>query len=525
MTRKVAGLLLILSLVVVGYSLSLLHYLRQIENETAENLTREVYELVADLPQLGRLVSQVQLDDLAQLRVSRELVDPYSVLPLLSPEDELLLGPIENYAKECDDSVSLDGLSPSLNKYWTWVRFGCGKIDSLGASFFSQSPYMTPWGVSYVFQVHKSKIRDRVGLPENFKKFSHLLEAKDLQNWGIELSALERLVADLWPGQLVAMEDGELLAWGPKLAGLKLGEKEYGFFKSQDVLELFVGARLEMVPSGTKECIALGSICLQRDQGILKEEIYRLEWTFRMALVLAALTLILYLVQRLVIGSRIRKERMLVMHTLTHEMRTPATSLNLSLEKMRQQFDNLDEDSQVELLRMIEEVQRLQKVIYASKDYLKSEHEQSPLNIKPVLVPSINDVIDECLLDYQNQIQVTLLVDDESWKVDPYWLSLCVANLTKNALNHGQPPVEVTLGSKSGHGFIHIQDGGQDSALSLDSLTTPFKKGESSQGMGLGVSIVQRVIKAMGGKLTLTTCPTRFTIELPNIVNSEDSQE
>ncbi|MGY3160916.1 signal transduction histidine kinase [Ewingella americana] len=60
--------------------------------------------------------------------------------------------------------------------------------------------------------------------------------------------------------------------------------------------------------------------------------------------------------------------------------------------------------------------------------------------------------------------------------------------------------------------MLEISDGGD---LGVKALPQLRRELSSRAGMGLGLSIVQRVTRRLGGKLTLSGPPTTFTLELP----------
>ena len=62
-----------------------------------------------------------------------------------------------------------------------------------------------------------------------------------------------------------------------------------------------------------------------------------------------------------------------------------------------------------------------------------------------------------------------------------------------------------------------MQDDGQLSAKDWSRLRKPFV---SSQGLGLGLTIVESMINRMGGRMKLIGPPTTFILEIPCESNS-----
>ena len=63
---------------------------------------------------------------------------------------------------------------------------------------------------------------------------------------------------------------------------------------------------------------------------------------------------------------------------------------------------------------------------------------------------------------------------------------------------------------------LTVVDYGTCPYKNLDEITRSDRKNKNSSGLGLGVSIVQKIMKEMGGKLLYTQTPTTFTLFLRN---------
>ncbi len=101
-------------------------------------------------------------------------------------------------------------------------------------------------------------------------------------------------------------------------------------------------------------------------------------------------------------------------------------------------------------------------------------------------------------------------------------LTQVLNNLVGNALRHGtDDPVQVEIdGSGSDRVRLHVANGGVIAPELLPHIFDPFRgrsQGARSDGLGLGLYIVQQIVWAHGG--TLQVCSehgrTAFTVELP----------
>ncbi|MEB3243094.1 MAG: ATP-binding protein [Cyanobacteriota bacterium] len=99
-------------------------------------------------------------------------------------------------------------------------------------------------------------------------------------------------------------------------------------------------------------------------------------------------------------------------------------------------------------------------------------------------------------------------------RVRPIGLSRAVANLLRNARDHGQPPLRLVLRGLSAEGFaIEVWDGGAGLAgAEWERAKQPFQRLDPARGglghSGLGLAIVERVARAHGGTLSCRREPT-----------------
>jgi signal transduction histidine kinase len=98
---------------------------------------------------------------------------------------------------------------------------------------------------------------------------------------------------------------------------------------------------------------------------------------------------------------------------------------------------------------------------------------------------------------------------------EPVLLERMCGNLVENAARHNRPGgrIEVATGTTDGGAFLRIGNTGPPIAPStVDQLRDPFVRGDGARihtdrGIGLGLSIVDAVVAAHGGGLTLAARP------------------
>lgn len=210
----------------------------------------------------------------------------------------------------------------------------------------------------------------------------------------------------------------------------------------------------------------------------------------------------------LYLKTKQRKERQFVLQLLTHELRTPITSLGLTVEMFRNRFDEFPDEAQGAIWRLISDYQRLSQLTENSKVYLSTEQSEPLLKQNASLEEWLEHVCEKHNIGYQcesGEVELNLPY---------YWLTICLDNLIKNAKQHGQGEVtiNVTLADKL---RIEVQDQGHFPSLveRILSRVTPDDT-HKHDNMGIGLTIVEHLMKQASGRLIILRNPTRCILEI-----------
>jgi hypothetical protein len=198
------------------------------------------------------------------------------------------------------------------------------------------------------------------------------------------------------------------------------------------------------------------------------------------------------------------RSRRFVFQLLTHELRTPVTSLGLSIDLLRQEFDNLNDNTQIALWRLIEDYQRLLQLTEASKEYLCMDKAQ----LLTQQQGSIKDWVDHICTQHNAQYDIN---DDKVVVLPFYWLTICLNNLLINAKQHGKCPIHVSISYENSL-IIVVSDQG----IFPSYFRRYWQHRRSTENnLGIGLSLVSHLIDVMGGKLSIQRKPTRIKLEIP----------
>jgi PAS domain S-box-containing protein len=230
------------------------------------------------------------------------------------------------------------------------------------------------------------------------------------------------------------------------------------------------------------------------------------------------------LVTRLEEAGRLRSE---FVSTMSHELRTP---LNVMLGYTEMLRDTTDDDTRWALLDRMEASGRdLLELIESTLDLGRIEAGRDSVRIEPISLRTLLLAVGASCSRFPRRPSVLLRwpVDppDCMLATDPRKLTVVLRNLVGNALKfteHGFVQLEAELTSDAV--VLRVRDSGigirrEDHERIFDM----FRQADGSDsrrfgGTGLGLYIVRRFVRQLGGEVTLTSEPghgSTFTVTLP----------
>lgn len=205
------------------------------------------------------------------------------------------------------------------------------------------------------------------------------------------------------------------------------------------------------------------------------------------------------------------QKRKLALQVLSHEFRTPVSSMLLMMEQLVPIQNSLNIESQDLMMRLSSEVFKLQRIIEISKTYLQTQGHK--IHFNPVSIPSINFWVGEFIETYTEEgVVCEYLTSDVSIYADAFWLRFILSSLLQNSLHHGKKPIFIRLKSNEKSLIISVEDQGQCEFKTLAEMTNPFVKRRGSHGMGLGLNIIQFIVDELKAQLSFESMPTRFNL-------------
>jgi len=196
-------------------------------------------------------------------------------------------------------------------------------------------------------------------------------------------------------------------------------------------------------------------------------------------------------------------------HTVAHDLKNPVSSVVGYADVLRRNYATLPEDVQEEFLDVITRNSRKMASIIDELLLLSSVRGVGKVELHPLemgrIVAEARGRLLHLIEEHKGEIELP-----GTWPVamgyGP-WVEAVWANFISNALKYGGHPPRVELGSAiHADGWIRfwVRDNGQGlSAEEQARLFTPFERLHKvrAQGHGLGLSIVQRIVKKLGGQV------------------------
>jgi two-component system, NtrC family, sensor histidine kinase KinB len=210
--------------------------------------------------------------------------------------------------------------------------------------------------------------------------------------------------------------------------------------------------------------------------------------------------------------------------TVSHELKTPLTSIRLAIHVLLQEKLGLLSPQQMELLVTArDDSDRLYRVIEDLLDISRIESGQAEINLQPVnvaeLVLQATDKMRPACLDRKITLDIDLAPDVPRVLAVPTRLQLVFDNLLSNALKYTRMGGQVTVTARPEDRMVRFALEDTGPGIAPEFLPRLFDKffrvpGQEQISSGLGLTIAKEIVAAHGGTIHVASEPgkgTRFT--------------
>ncbi len=228
-----------------------------------------------------------------------------------------------------------------------------------------------------------------------------------------------------------------------------------------------------------------------------------------------------------IIQRQTEKLQTALLSSISHDLRTPLSSITGSLTALIDNHDSLDNITRKELLdTAFEESERLNRLVGNLLDITRVEANALRINRKPC---ELRDVLGSALGQLKEKIgsrniKIDIPMDFPELSMDFSFMMKVFFNLIDNALKYSSSdaPIDIKATLLKDKAMIEIKDQGigvpkEDIGRIFDKFYR-VERPQQITGTGLGLSICRGIIEAHGGEIIARNNPDRgmaFIIMIP----------
>ena len=221
------------------------------------------------------------------------------------------------------------------------------------------------------------------------------------------------------------------------------------------------------------------------------------------------------------IKAEIEKERMRanLLRAISHDLRTPLTSIYGASTTVAENYDVLPRDQQIKLLKEVQnDAQWLIRMVENLLSVTRIDGENTRITKQPVV---LEELIDDVLMKFRKhhpEIVLSLEIPEEfiTIPMDAMLIQQVMVNLLDNAVDHahGMTELHLQVNCVRNKAWFTVRDNG--CGISEDRLKNLFtgylSRGDlptdsSRHNMGIGLSVCAAIVKAHGGEIEAKNNP------------------
>jgi len=253
-------------------------------------------------------------------------------------------------------------------------------------------------------------------------------------------------------------------------------------------------------------------------------------WIFSSGVLLVVLIFFAYALYVIFNQRRLSETQKQFINNMTHEFRTPISTIMLSSDVLRDPSIAKDIPRLANYAKIIqEESNRLFSQVENILQATMIDESKLTMNLEPA---DINEVVANEIEKFKirlpgDSISMECTAENPMVNADKIHISNAIKNLLDNAVKYtdGIPAITIRTSNSDGHILIEIQDNGigipKAFQQKIFSKFYRIQQGNvhNSKGFGLGLHYVKNVLKLHGGKVYVSSEPGKgstFTLKLPN---------
>ncbi|MCR5107258.1 MAG: DUF4118 domain-containing protein [Lachnospiraceae bacterium] len=231
------------------------------------------------------------------------------------------------------------------------------------------------------------------------------------------------------------------------------------------------------------------------------------------------------------------KLRANLLRTVSHDLRTPLTSISGNASNLLRHYKKLDDETREQIFTDIcDESEWLIHLVENLLSVTRIENDDMKLNVTTEV---LDDVIDEAMnhIDRgrtEHDIKVLRPDDIVVAKIDAKLIIQVIINIVNNAIKYTDKGSKILIeyGMDKNNVYVSISDNGPgmdeaNKAHAFDMFYTGQNKiADGKKGMGLGLALCKAVIEAHGGRIEIkdndpTGCIFTFDLKKGDVISNE----
>ena len=208
--------------------------------------------------------------------------------------------------------------------------------------------------------------------------------------------------------------------------------------------------------------------------------------------------------------ARLDRDRSDLVATVAHELRSPLTGVKGFVQALLNRWDRLnDEQKKLMLTTVHADSDRLSRLITELLDVARLDTGRLSMHQRPCDVPIlVGRVVESVRAGAPHHIDLHAADDLPQIWADPDKFTQVLTNLIENAIRHGSDPVTVTAMEEGEQVVVQVDDSGDGIAPEVRRRAfTKFWTTGQRGGSGLGLYLVNGLVRAHGGTVTIDDAP------------------
>lgn len=201
-----------------------------------------------------------------------------------------------------------------------------------------------------------------------------------------------------------------------------------------------------------------------------------------------------------------------LLRAISHDIRTPLTSISGAVDGIIENRSKLDEDQLMSLLYDVrDEADRLVKMVENILTITRIREQTGEITKTS---EAAEEIIGEAVRKFRKNrsIPVEIEIPAELMMIpmDPVLIEHVILNIMENSVIHGGATlISLSLAEENGNAVFRISDNGKGISKEMENklftgyfLHADEKKGDTKMNMGIGLSVCSAIISAHGGSIS-----------------------